>query len=495
VRTLLISTYDLGRQPLGLALPAAWLRAAGLGVECVDVSRDPLDDAQIGRAGLVAFYLPMHTATRLAAPLVARVRRVNPAARVAAYGLYAPLNADWLRLQGVEHVFGPEAEEDLVALASLGDPTSGAGRSPGAWSPEPAAPSQAPIAQSPAPGAPRRASAARRLRVVSPDRSTLPALARYARLQMPDGSRRIVGTTEATRGCKHVCRHCPIVPVYEGVFRAVPIDAVLEDIRAQIASGAQHISFGDPDFLNGPTHARRLVERVAREWPQITYDVTIKIEHILSHADMLGLLRDTGCLIVTSAVESVDDAVLDKLRKGHTRADFVKAVGLCRQAGVTLAPTFVPFSPWTTIRGYVDLLVQIDTLGLAEAVAPIQLAIRLLVTANSKLLELPDIQAIVEPFEAHSLTFPWRHADPRVDELQRGVMQVVGANPGASRSDVFRRITALAREAMGSDPMHDATQGLESDRVWGLTPAATPPHLTEAWYCCAEPGPEQFDLM
>ena len=70
---------------------------------------------------------------------------------------------------------------------------------------------------------------------------------------MPDGSRRVAGSTESTRGCKHLCRHCPIVPVYNGLFSAVPLDLVLADVRSQIEAGAQHITFGDADFFNGPT--------------------------------------------------------------------------------------------------------------------------------------------------------------------------------------------------------------------------------------------------
>jgi radical SAM superfamily enzyme YgiQ (UPF0313 family) len=465
VRVLLISTYDLGRQPFGLASPAAWLRSGGVDVDCVDTSRDTLTDAQIGNAGLIAFYLPMHTATRLAAPLIARVRHVNPSARLAAYGLYAPLNAIWLREQGIENVLGPEAEADLVHLTQNTEPV--------AKSREPRAEGQGPRPESLEPRA-------KRLPFIQPDRTTLPALGRYAALQMPDGSRRVVGSTDATRGCKHLCRHCPIVPVYGGTFRAIPLDVVMDDVRAQVAAGAQHISFGDPDFLNGPTHARRLIERFAGEFPHITYDATIKIEHILRHADMLGLLHDTGCLMVTSAVESVDDEVLLKLRKGHTRADFIRAVAVCRDAGVTLAPTFVPFTPWTTIDGYVDLLEQIDRLELTEGVAPIQLAIRLLVTAESKLLELSEIHGLVEPFDAQSLTFPWRHPDPRVDELQHAVMQVVSSASHASRSDVFERIWAVAT-------------GTEDRRPRERGP--TPPYMTEGWYCCAEPGPEQLDLV
>ena len=169
-----------------------------------------------------------------------------------------------------------------------------------------------------------------RVPLIRPDRAGLPPLSRYAALQMPDGSLRVTGSTDATRGCKHLCRHCPIVPVYGGTFRAVPLDVVMEDVRSQVAAGAQHITFGDPDFFNGPTHAQRLVTQLNREFPSVTYDVTIKIEHLLAHADMLPLLRDTGCLFVTSAVESVDDVVLAKLRKNHTRSDFARAVALCR---------------------------------------------------------------------------------------------------------------------------------------------------------------------
>jgi radical SAM superfamily enzyme YgiQ (UPF0313 family) len=451
VRVLLISTYDLGRQPFGLASPAAWLRREGVAVDCVDTSRDPLSDDTIRRASIVAVYLPMHTATRLAVPLIDRVRAVNAAAQIVAYGLYAPLNAAWLRSRGVARVLGPEAEEDLVALA-VGEPSKARPTIP-------------------------------KLQFIPPDRSTLPPLRRYAALQMPDGTRRVVGATEATRGCKHLCRHCPIVPVYGGAFRVISDDVVLADVTAQVAAGAQHISFGDPDFFNGPTHARRIVERLATEHPGLTYDVTIKIEHLLKHADMLPLLAETGCLFVTSAVESIDPQVLRHLRKGHTREDFVRAVALCRQAGVRLSPTFVPFTPWTTTTGYVELLDQLALLGLEDDVAPIQLGIRLLVTADSALLELDDVRAGVEPFDPASLTWPWRHRDVAIDQLQADVMRVVGSMNGAPRREVFDAIDALARG--GS---HDSCG--RTARSSRLKPDSTPPHLTEAWYCCAEPGPD-----
>ena len=486
MQVLLVSTYDLGRQPFGLASPAAWLRRAGVATECVDTSRERLSDDRIAGADLVAFYLPMHTATRLAAPLIDRVRRVNRSARIVAYGLYAPLNAGWLRERGVTHVLGPEAEADLVRLAEGSDSGDGSThvRDLGCESP-------------PHPSLTPQGAVTPRLTMIRPDRAGLPPLTRYAALQMPDGSTRTVGSTDATRGCKHLCRHCPIVPVYQGRFFAVPIDLVIDDIRAQVDAGAQHISFGDPDFLNGPTHARRIIERLSEQFPGITYDVTIKIEHLLKHADMLPSLARSGCLFITSAVESIDDHVLLQLAKGHTRADFVRAVQLCRAAGVTLMPTFVAFTPWTTVEGYVELLQTIDELGLVEQVAPIQLAIRLLVTTGSPLLELADIRTVTSSFDPSSLTWPWRHQDPRVDALQEAVMRLVGSNAKVARSTTF---AAICREAMkGSKSDDEATHAWrhmrESPRHLNLTPQPAVPYMTEAWYCCAEPSLEDLRLV
>ena len=405
--TLVLSTYDLGRQPFGVASPAAWLRRAGVDVHAIDLSRDGLAPEAVAAASLVAFYLPMHTATRLALPMIDRVRAINPAATICAYGLYAPLNEAVLREHGVSVILGPEAEDDLVALAT--------GRTGGTDVP--------PSRQLP------------RLNFIAPDRSGLPSLDRYASLQMPDGSTKVVGATDASRGCKHRCRHCPIVPIYDGQFRVVPVDVVMADVASQVAHGATHITFGDPDFFNGPTHARKIVEALHHQFPAVTYDVIIKVEHLLAHRELLATLVKTGCLFVTSAVESVDDRVLEQLDKGHTRADFITAAALCRSAGLTLVPTFVAFTPWTTVETYLDLLTVVDDLGLTDHVSPVQLAIRLLVTWQSRLLELSDIQAVIGPFDPTTLTYPWKHPDPRVDELQRTMMELANA-PRVSRSAI-----------------------------------------------------------
>ncbi len=252
--------------------------------------------------------------------------------------------------------------------------------------------------------------------------------------------------TEASRGCKHLCRHCPIVPVYNGQFRIVQRETVLADIRTQVAAGATHVTFGDPDFFNGPKHAIDLVRALHAEFPQVTYDAIIKIEHLLKHRELLEPLYDTGCVLITSAVESLDDAVLEKLQKNHTRRDFFEAVDLTRRAGLTLQPTFIAFTPWTTLESYRDLLRVLRDLDLMENVAPVQLALRLLVTPGSRLLELAEIRDLVGPLDPVSLVYPWVHEDPKVDDLSRFVFHIAHAHAKRGRREQFLEIWRAAQD-------------------------------------------------
>ncbi len=455
MQIVLLSTYDLGRQPFGLASPAAWLRAENHDVVTVDLSREPLPSEAIRTADWIAFHLPMHTATRMAIPQIEITRQLNPGAQICCYGLYAPVNNEMLRTLGVTHVIGGEFERALADLIS--------GR----------ATSTLPVILD-------------RLPFRTPDRSGLPSLGEYARLIDGD-QQKIVGYTEASRGCKHLCRHCPIVPVYEGRFRIVQREVVLADIRQQVAAGAQHITFGDPDFLNGPGHARAVIGAFHAEFPAVTYDVTIKIEHLLKHRDILPELVRTGCLFITSAVESLDDGVLDRLAKGHTRADFVAALELTRAHGLLLSPTFVAFTPWTTREAYLDLLRTIRDLDLIGSVAPIQLAIRLLIPSGSKLLELPDMR--VEEFDPAALSWRWRHPDPEMDTLCSDLQKLVGLGDrmGASRAQIFGMIWERAFGEPASEPRPGGS---------AISGISTPvPRLTEAWYCCAEPAEDPFTVV
>jgi radical SAM superfamily enzyme YgiQ (UPF0313 family) len=520
MKIVLISTYELGRQPFGLVSPAAWLRRRGHEVTCLDLTRQELDALAVGSAELIAIYLPMHTATRLACKLIPSLRVQNPGAHICCYGLYAPMNAEYLRSLGVGTILGGEFEGGLVRLAerlscaekndkifpqglkhleagrSMSEPFEAQDklklRPPSATEKKPQGSEDSALRYRGGDALKRAPTtfvatqsepivSLERLEFEVPDRTGLAPIAQYAHLVVPGGGYRVVGSTEASRGCKHLCRHCPIVPVYNGVFRIVAQDVVLADVRQQVAAGAQHISFGDPDFFNGIRHAMELVEAFHREFPGVTYDVTIKIEHLRKQERHLERLRDTGCLFVISAVESIDDGILERLDKGHTREDFLYVARKFRELGMTLHPTFVPFTPWTTLDGYLDLLRVLAAEELVENVAPIQLGIRLLIPEGSRLLELEEVRRMVDAFDAESLVYPWRNADGRVDLLSEAVQSIAAEadRKKESRAAAFARIAAHAAAGVVAPELR-------------VTEGRGVPFLSEPWYCCAEPTRDQL---
>ena len=464
---LLLACYELGHQPLSLAWPAAVLRAAGFGVRAVDLSVDPLPRGAAAQARFVGISVPMHTALRLGVRAAAEVRAFNPEAHICFFGLYAWLNADYLLANGADSVLAGEAEAALVErvaevvgttadrrpLAAQGGPRTTDGR-PRATA------DQRPVPQ------------LVRLALPTPDRRDLPPLARYARY-LEGGRAHLSGYVEASRGCLHTCRHCPVVPVYNGRFFVVPAEAVLADVRQQVAAGAEHITFGDPDFLNGPGHVLKIARALHTEFPRLTFDFTTKVEHILQHHALFPELRALGASFVISAFESVSAEVLRRLHKGHTAADMDAALSVLADAGLPVQPTWLPFTPWTTLDDYLALLAWIRDRDLIAHVPAVQLSIRLLVPPGSALLEEPDTAAWLGPLDAANFTWTWRNPDPCVDELQQRVAGLA-ERAGDDADAAFAAIERLAYGMAGRRPPEPVRRAHHN-------PA--PPRLTEDWFC------------
>jgi len=466
---LLISCYELGHQPAGISMPMGFLSRAGRTAATMDVSVEGFDAEKAARARFVGISVPMHTALRLGVSLAREVRRVNPSCHICFYGLYASLNADYLLEHVADSVIGGEFEEALLALIDAldrSDTTRG----------ETMRGETIEVA-----GVSTKASRSRptlsRLEFPAPDRSRLPRLDRYARLEFK-GEERLAGYVEASRGCLHRCTHCPIPPVYDGRFFVIPKETVAAQIRSLVADGARHITFGDPDFLNGPQHSLRIARALHEEFPDITFDFTAKVEHILEHRNLFRELARLGCIFVVSAVESLSDRVLAHLEKGHTGEDVYEAFSIVSASGITLRPTFVSFTPWTTIDDYIDVLEFVESQALIDHVDPVQYAIRLLVPPGSALLGRADTARWLGRLNQESFTYEWAHPDPAMDELHRKVTRLVeeAATNGRDAAETFYRIRELASAARGDVDVRTARHNISPSRL-------RPPRLTEAWFC------------
>jgi radical SAM superfamily enzyme YgiQ (UPF0313 family) len=488
---LLVACYELGHQPLAVAWPAAFLERAGYAPAVLDLSLEPFDAEKVARARFVAISVPMHTALRLGVIAAQRIRTLNPTAHICVYGLYAALNADELLAACADSVLAGEMEDQLLELVrrleARSDEPDRQTEAAGVVEPGEARRANAVLSERASPGSiardagtSRPAAGASRAELVKlnfpvPARHALPSLKKYAHVER-DGRRELAAYVEASRGCKHLCRHCPIPPVYGGRFFVVPVETVLADVRQQVAAGAMHVTFGDPDFLNGPRHALAVARALHAEFPQVSFDFTAKVEHLLAQRAHLAELASLGCAFVVSAAESLDDQVLAHLAKGHTRADIVEALGATRAAGIALRPTWVAFTPWITLDGYLAWLDFLAAERLVDHVDPVQYGIRLLVPPGSLLLDLPEMKAHLGELVPGGFHYQWSHSDPRVDRLAEDVSTAAAT---ASEHDedpalTFDRVRALAAAAAGAAARPPV--GLAAGR-------ARPPRLTEPWFC------------
>lgn len=466
LRILLIACYESGHQPLSLAWPAAFLRQAGHSVTTCDLAVASLDDEAVHgalrEAELIGIAAPMHTAMRLGVQAARRVREHNVEAHVCFYGLYAWLNSDYL----LKTVNGDRPLADSVVAGEVEAPLQKLARTLATGG---AARTVAGVTTA----TQQRETHMERLRFPIPDRRDLPSLEQYAHY-MSNGTAVAAGYVEASRGCLHTCRHCPVTPVYEGRFFVTPLDTVLADIAQQVRAGAQHITFGDPDFLNGPGHAMGVCRAVHDAFPKLTFDFTTKVEHILERRALLSELRELGASFVVSAFESTSDAVLERLQKGHRVEDMDEALEIVRRVGLPIQPTWMPFTPWTTVHDYLHLLQWIRSRELIAHVPAVQLSIRMLVPPRSALLDHADVQDWLGPLDAPNFTYRWRHPDPRMDQLHKDVARLVETRAGDDAYDLFVAIERLAYEAAGQR----APQWQEPQVV-----DLPPPRLTEDWFC------------
>lgn len=452
---LLVACYELGHQPLSLAWPLAVLQANDIVATAVDLSVTQLPQDKARNAAFVGIAVPMHTALRLGMRVAQQIRYLNPHAHICFYGLYAWLNADYLLEEIADSVIAGEVEMPLAELVQTvlagGDLTAVSHIS---------TPTQ------------RHQPALNRQTLPLPLRDSLPPLQQYAHYVANDTAL-VAGYVESTRGCLHFCTHCPVVPVYNGRFFAIPVPTILADIQQQVAAGARHITFGDPDFLNGPGHALRVAQAVHSDFPHLTFDFTTKVEHILKHPKLLDKLRQLGASFVVSAFESTSNEVLRKLQKGHTVSDLDKALHILVNANLPVRPTLVAFTPWTTLNDYIHLLTWIRERGLITHIPAIQLAIRLLIPPSSALLATENSQSWLGELDAQHFTYRWQHPDPRMDELHEAVLAL--AEDG--HDDPFALFAAIERLAynLAGRPILD----------WlpPPLPTVTPPRLTENWYC------------
>ncbi len=412
----IISVFEWGLQPLTAATAGGYLESHAIPVSVDDVFVDAFHAARYEDAWLVAIAVPVYDAITGAITIARDIKALNPRAHLVFFGQYATVQYRELVPKYGDSAICGDWEEPLRQLAerlAAGVPLDGI---PGLF-----VGTVAPIKYW------------ARDQILPPARHLLPELRRYNMTDTPNGSvlqSTVSGNVEVTRGCHHDCSYCSVFAAYGRKVIVIPKESILQDIRTLVESGANHIVFVDADFLSAWKYSRSVVEAMCREFPQLTFEYTTRVDHMLEHPDVVAEFHDLGCTRVTSAFEFPKDEVLALLRKNCTVEDLEQTVRYCHNIGQALNPTFILFNPWVNPDDLLGFDEFIARNHLENVVEPIQYETRLMLYKGTPLLREPSIQAL--QLQENEFHIDWEHPDPLMDELYQS--RVTPSEPG-----VFKR--------------------------------------------------------
>ncbi|MBO2537224.1 arsinothricin biosynthesis radical SAM protein ArsL [Rummeliibacillus suwonensis] len=401
---LLISNFEGGFQPNTVATAATPLIKAGFNVSILDTYVEGIVEEKFINQDLVAIAVPLFDAVSAGVEISKRVYQINPRAHITFFGQHATINANRLAGKYSDSCICGEWEQPLTLLAKH---ISGEHQEelPGVLFAENALKGET---------IPPYMS---RNHLDLPSRHLLPPLYKYPQKQINKilQSEAVVGSTEIARGCHHKCLYCSVFAAYGGKVILVPEDIVLEDVRSLVKGGMTHLTFIDADFFNAKYHGIKILRKLHQEFPQLTYDFTTRIDHILENKDTLQEMKKLGVKFITSALEFPSEEVLDAVAKDTSVADIEEAITYLREIGIQLNPTFIMFNPWSKLEDLTTFRTFVEDNELGKIIDPIQYETRLYLYKGSPLLSKESIKAL--ELKEYEFYYDWKHPDSRLDEL------------------------------------------------------------------------------
>ena len=440
MKILLTSFYDLGKQPKIIAEIVDRYNSSEIDFDFFDFSVED-QNIDLENYDVLGIYAPMHTATILSIEYIKDKKLPN---KMFTFGLYGSVLEDFN--SSIRYIKDIESDE-LALFLEINDDHQFS------------------------------------LKNNIPNRQIFPDISNYAHLV--DGSNNLIaGSVETTYGCKHSCTHCPVPISFNGSFKTYSLEKIVSDVENQVKQGAKHISFNDPDFFNGPIHALKILESLNEKFPSITYDSTIKVEHIIKYKKYFKELSSLNMVFVISAFETTNDLVLSILEKNHTSHDLNNSIEISQDFGIDIRPTWMPFSPWTELNDLSNIVKLIEKYELRETVDPIQLTIKLLIPKHSLIIKKPEINKYLGNYEKNSLSFKWEYENNDVEKLQSSLFDFILNNSELDEHKQYLGMVNIIEKCTDTKLLTNSSYDFKNV-----------PKLSETWFCCAEPSKIQLDRI
>ncbi len=396
MKTQLISTDEVGFQPLGLATVIPFFKEHS-DLDVIDywysqTAPNPMSD-------FIAFSVPTFGAIETSVKLSKSLRKQGYSNPIVFYNQYATVQPDSFLLDEKCYIVNGEFEtvlEEMFNTYKKGEKLddlefvySLTNRNP--------------------------SKNLKRKKFNIPDRSMLPALSNYA---YKDG--KLVGNIETMRGCAHGCTYCSVFAAYEKRVIKIPEDIVLGDIDQVVNMGATHITFIDADFFSTGKRGVRIIEQMHAKHPHLTFDITLRLDDVVRYREFFPELKSYGCTEVTSAFEFPSDHVLKEFDKRITIKDMNEGLRLLRNTGLKIVPTFISYNPWSNTEDMINFGNYLEENNLMEDIDDMQLKTRLLLYKGSPLLQNETIKKLKLVDKGYY--FDWEHPDSVVDEMHKNTV-------------------------------------------------------------------------
>lgn len=145
-----------------------------------------------------------------------------------------------------------------------------------------------------------------------------------------------------TRGCPFSCTFCSAHKLMGKKLRLRSAESVVDEIKILHQTyGIKEIHIVDDNFTLDREHAKNILRKLKESKLKISWAVPNGIRLGTLDEELLVLMKDTGCYLISVGIESGSDRILKQIKKNLTVETIKKEVNFIRSFGFDIAGFFI----------------------------------------------------------------------------------------------------------------------------------------------------------
>lgn len=144
---------------------------------------------------------------------------------------------------------------------------------------------------------------------------------------------------QAGRGCSYTCSFCSIACLYDGKYLFRPVDEVIRDIKEVKRLGFKRFYLIDDNIVSNPKYLRELCLKIKPLKMKWASQCAI---HLAKNPELLQIVRDSGCDLMSFGVESIQQDAINSLDKPWLKAnEHEQNIKILAASGITVSTEMI----------------------------------------------------------------------------------------------------------------------------------------------------------